>query len=211
MQINVIVVEDHPSTRIGLATILSMVEGVEVISEFETGRETLDQIDALQPDMVLLNVGLPDMPGEEVAHEIRKKGLESKIVVYSAMEDEQHVMGMVNAGAAGYVLKSEPPEKILEAIRAIAEGRLWLSDRIIEVLMRFRRGELPECPPLTPREIELLRLLPQGYTNQQIAGNLKITETTVKNHLTNIYGKLGVKGRAGAIAWAWQHGLVKLF
>jgi DNA-binding NarL/FixJ family response regulator len=76
--------------------------------------------------------------------------------------------------------------------------------------MRFRRGELPECPPLTPRELEALQFLPKGYTNRQIAERLMIAETTVKNHLTNIYSKLGVKSRAGAIAWAWQHGLLNL-
>jgi DNA-binding NarL/FixJ family response regulator len=147
MSINVIVVEDHPATRIGLVTILNKAIDIEVIGEFETGREMLNQIAALQPDVVLLNVLLPDMPGEEVAHEILQTGVQSKIVAFSAMEDEQHVMGMINAGAAGYVLKTEPPEKIIEAIRAIAKGRLWLSDRVFEVLMRFRRGELPECPP----------------------------------------------------------------
>jgi DNA-binding NarL/FixJ family response regulator len=115
-------------------------------------------------------------------------------------------MGMLEAGVLGYMLKTEPPQAIVEAIRTTAKHEPWLSRQAFAVVMNFRRGELPECPPLTPRELEALQLLPKGHANRQIAARLMITETTVKNHLTTIYSKLGVKGRAGATAWAWQHG-----
>jgi DNA-binding NarL/FixJ family response regulator len=210
MNIRVAVVEDHPATRFGLVTLLDMAEDIEVVGEFETGRETLEEIAALKPDVVILNVRLPDMPGEQVAEEIRQMGLDTKVAAFSALDDEEHIMSMLNAGALGYILKTEPPEVILEAIRSIAEGAPWLSSKAFGVVMNFRRGELPECPPLTPRESDVLQVLPQGYTNRQIAETLVVSETTVKNHLTNIYSKLGVKGRAGAIAWVWQHGLVSL-
>ena len=208
MKIKVFVVEDHPATRLGLAMLLEKEDDIEVVGEAESGAEALQKISELQPDIVLLDVRLPDIPGEQVAEEIRKMGLDTKVVAFSAFADEEHVMGMLNAGALGYILKTEPPKTILEAIRTTAKQEPWLSRSAFEAVMRFRRGELPECPPLTPRELEVLQLLPQGYTNRQIAERLMITPATVKNHLTTIYSKLGVKGRAGATAWAWQHGLV---
>jgi DNA-binding NarL/FixJ family response regulator len=210
MSLRVAVVEDHPATRFGLVTMLDMAEDIEVVGEFGAGRETLDNMAALQPDVVIQNVGLPDIPGEQVAEEIRQMGSDTKVAAFSVLDDEEHIMSMLNAGALGYILKTEPPPAILEAIRSIAEGAPWLSSKAFGVVMNFRLGELPECPELTGRELDVLQLLPQGYTNRQIAESLVVSETTVKNHLTNIYSKLGVKRRAGAIAWAWQHGLVSL-
>lgn len=111
MSIRVSVVEDHPATRFGLVTLLDMAEDIHVVGEFETGREALGKIAALQPDVVILNVGLPDMPGEQVAEEIRQMGLDTKVVAFSAFDDEEHIMSMLNAGALGYIVKIEPPRQ----------------------------------------------------------------------------------------------------
>jgi DNA-binding NarL/FixJ family response regulator len=188
--------------------LLEREDDIAVVGEAESGAEVLQKIGELQPDIVLLDLRLPGMPGEQVADEIRQTGLDTKVVAFSAFADEKRVMEMLNAGALGYILKTEPPKTIVEAIRTVAEQEPWLSRSALEVVMNFRRGELPESPPLTARELEVLQLLPRGQTNRQIAARLMITPATVKNHLTSIYSKLGVKGRAGAIAWAWQHGLV---
>ena len=208
MKIMVLVVEDHPATRLGLVMLLEREDDIEVVGEAESGAEALQKIAALQPDLVVLDVRLPDIPGKQVAEGIRKMGLDIKVIAFSAFADEERIMGMLEAGVLGYILKTEPPQAIVEAIRTTAKHEPWLSRQAFAVVMNFRRGELPESPPLTPRELEVLQLLPQGYTNRQIAERLMITPATVKNHLTTIYSKLGVKGRAGATAWAWQHGLV---
>lgn len=207
MSIKVVVVEDHPTTRFGLVTLLDIAEDIEVVGEFETGSDALGKITALQPDVVILEVRLPDLSGEQVAEEIRQMELDAKVVAFSAFTTEEHIIGMLNAGALGYVSKTESPQVLLNAIRSVARNEPWLSSTAAAVLMSFRKGELPAQPRLSTREKDVLRLLPRGYTNGQIAETLMISEATVKNHLTNIYSKLGVKSRAGAIAWAWQQGM----
>jgi len=210
MSIRVVVVEDHPTTRFGLVTLLNREPDIEIVAEFETGRDALEKITDQGTDLVLLDVRLPDMPGEQVAEEIIRMGLEIKIVAFSAFDDEKTVMGMLGAGASSYIVKDEDPKVIAEAIRVTARKGAWFSSKPLNVVMNFRKGELTKQPELSARELEVLRLLPHGYTNHQIAEELAITDTTVKNHLTTIYSKLGIRTRAGAVAWAFQNGILDL-
>lgn len=208
MKIKVFLVEDHPTTRLGLKMVLEQAEDIEVVGEAESGTEALQKIKTVKVDVVLMDIRLPDIPGDQIAEEIRQMRPHIKLIAFSAFADEEHVMAMLNAGALGYVLKTEPPRVLLNAIRSVARHEPWLSSQAAAVIMNFRRGELAEQPQLSTREEDVLRSLSRGYTNRQIAETLVISEATVKNHLTNIYSKLGVKSRAGAMAWAWQHGLV---
>jgi DNA-binding NarL/FixJ family response regulator len=208
MGINVVVVEDHPTTRFGLVTLLNSEDDIDVVAEYATGYEAIQKIADQRVDVVILDVRLPDIPGEQVAEKILHMGLNIKIAAFSAFDDEKTVISMLNAGVLGYIVKTENPEAISDAIRAIAKKEPWFSSKALSVVMNFRRAELTGQPELSARELEVLRLLPKGYTNYQIAEELSITETTVKNHLTTIYSKLGVKSRAGAIAWAFQHGII---
>jgi len=210
MSIRVVVVEDHPTTRFGLVTLLNREPDIEIVAEFETGRDALEKITDLGSDLVLLDARLPDMPGEQVAEEIMRMGLNIKIAAFSAFDDEKTVMGMLGAGVTSYIVKDEDPKVIVEAIRTIARKGTWFSSTAMSVMMNFRRGELTKSPELSARELDVLRLLPKGYTNHQIAEELAITDTTVKNHLTTIYSKLGVRARAGAVAWAFQNGILDL-
>jgi DNA-binding NarL/FixJ family response regulator len=208
MSIKVVVVEDHPTTRLGLVTILNREPDIEVVAEYRTGREALKKITGQSTDLVLLDVHLPDIPGEQVAEEISGMGLDIKIAALSVLDDEKTVMGMLGAGALGYIVKSEDPKVIAEAIRTIARKGAWFSSTALRVVMNFRKGELTKHPKLSARELDVLRLLAKGYTNNQIAAELVITEAKVKSHLTTIYCKLGVRARAGAVAWAFQHGMI---
>jgi DNA-binding NarL/FixJ family response regulator len=210
MSIKVIIIEEQTITRFGLLTLIEGEKDIEVVGEFATGQEALDKMAGLQPDVVILDVRPLELSGEQIVEEIHQMEFDPKVIAFSDFDDQEHVMGMLNAGVLGYFLKNEPPKAILEAIRAVTKREPWFSRKALAKVMNFRRSELAERPPLTPRELEVLHLLPKGYTNRQIAETLTIAETTVKNHLTSIYSKLGVKGRAGAIAWAWQHGLVNL-
>jgi DNA-binding NarL/FixJ family response regulator len=122
----------------------------------------------------------------------------------------ENVIGMLKAGATGYLLKEEDPSTIVEGVRAVAQGKTWLSSTVAESLVgQAAEEEKPTLEEmLSERELEVLRLLAQGYTNTQIAEKLAISESTVKNHVTNLYDRLGVHSRAEAVAWAWQHGLI---
>ena len=210
MGIKVIVVEDQPTTRFGLVTLLNREPDIEVIAEYGTGSGVLEKTSTHAADIVILDSRLPDIPGQQVAEEILHIGLDIKVVAFSAFDDEKTVMGMLGAGALGYILKNEEPKVIAEAIRIISREEPWFSSKALSVVMNFRKGELAKHPELSARELDVLRLLPKGYTNYQIASELSITETTVKNHLTSIYSKLGVRARAGAVAWAFQHGMLDL-
>jgi NarL family two-component system response regulator LiaR len=207
MGIKVIVIEDHPTTRFGLVTLLNREEDIEVVAEYGSGREALEKLPFQSADVILLDVRLPDIPGEQVTEEILRLGRDIKIAAFSAFDDETTIMAMLGAGALGYIAKMEDPQAISTAIRAVARQEPWFSSKALSVVMNFRKGEMTKHPELSTRELEVLRLLPKGYTNHQIAAELSITETTVKNHLTTVYSKLGVRGRAGAIAWAFQHGM----
>jgi DNA-binding NarL/FixJ family response regulator len=147
MKIKVLVVEDHPATRLGLVMLLEREDDIEVVGEAENGAEALQKIRELQPDIVLLDLRLPDMPGERVAVEIRQTGLDTKVIAFSAYVDEEHVMGMLNAGALGYILKTEPPKTIVEAIRTVAEQEPWLSRSALEVV---RTSDGASCPSPRP-------------------------------------------------------------
>jgi DNA-binding NarL/FixJ family response regulator len=207
-RVRALIAAENPLLRRGLR--LALEEGAEspFVAESASAQEALEEARRFRPQVVILDYNLPDMSLEGACNLFNESGLLVGIVAYTPSVAEQHILALLNAGALAIVLHNEPPENVRAAVLAAARRAPWLSRGVADWLLRFRRGELPQNPDLTERELDVLRLLPRGFSNDQIATALSISPATVKNHLTNIYSKLGVKGRAGAIAWAWQQGLM---
>jgi len=213
-KIRVFIAEDHPVVRAGIRNKLNKQEDIEVIGEAASGQETLDQVLKLQPTVLTLDLSLSDMNGLQVMNSLLDKtGANSDqdfslphVLVLSAYCSREYVSALFAQGVKGYLLKDEEPEKVVEAIYKIVEGKPALSDAVLEMLMM---GDLSQQIGLTKREFEILQLVAHGYRNKQISKELGIALGTVKNHVTNIYDKLpDVHTRAEAVAWAWQNGIV---
>jgi DNA-binding NarL/FixJ family response regulator len=204
--IRVLLADDHPALRVGLRMLLEQAPDVTVVGEVGDGREALAQMEKLAPDVAVLDCRLPGMTGAEVAREARRRGLPVRVLALSAYSDDADVQGMLEAGAAGYLLKEEAPGVILAAVRATAQGQGWFSAEVAAKVAAWARGE-PPMADLTERERDVMRLLARGWDNQRIAGELFISERTVRFHLRNIYDKIGVNSRIEAAVWAVRHGL----
>jgi len=205
--IRVLLVDDSVPFRVGLRKALEPAPEIVVVGEAEDGKTALWLIESLQPDVLMLDCRMPGMDGVQVAVTIQKMCLPTNILAYSAYDDEDCVRGMLGAGAVGYLLKDESPEKIVEAIRAVADGKGWFSPAIAARVAQWLR-EKSGSAKLTERELAVLRLLARGKGNKQISDELCITERTVRFHVQNIYDKIGVHSRAEAAVWAVQHNIV---
>jgi NarL family two-component system response regulator LiaR len=210
-KITVIVADDHPIVRNGIKNELTRYDEIEIVGEAESGDESLQQAIKLQPDVLLLDINMPGFRAIDVVREICKKEGKTKVLILSAFGDLEYILAMLKAGASGYMLKDEEPATIAKGIRAIANGETWLSSDVATrlVFASVRRNQNYGKSELTSREKEVLGLIAKGHDNQKIAELLTISEGTVKNHVSNIYDKIGVNSRAEAVAWAWEHGLVK--
>ncbi len=206
--IEVIVVDDHPVTRLGLSLFLNSTQDINVVGEADCGRKALELVSALKPDILLLDHRLPDMSGSQVSAEVQKLDLKTRVLGISGFSDEDNIIEMLDAGAQGYILKTESLNFLQEAIESVARGENWLSPTIAKKVLTRARRDLVNHGALSQRELEVLQLLAKGYRNSQIAKTLVISRATVKNHLSNIYNRLTVSSRAEAIIWAWSHGLV---
>ncbi len=213
--IRVVVVDDHPIVRAGMRALLNDADGITVVAEGTSGEDALRLTALHQPDVLILDVNLPDMNGTEVARRLRERDSTAAILILTVYNDRQTVFGLLESGATGYVLKDEALETLIQAVRAAARGESWLSPSIARQVVRRAVGEAdgepkPLLPSLTPREREVLGLLARGLDNTAIAHRLGITKRTVQNHVSNIYGKLGVSSRTEAALLAIRHGLVQL-
>ena len=209
--IRVLLVDDHPALRMGLHIVLEQAPDVHVVAEAGSGQEALALIQTLRPDVAVLDCQLPDMPGSQVAAELRRLGLATRVLALSAYSDDAAIRGMVEAGAVGYLLKEEAPAAIVEAVRAAARGEgRWsaaVASRLAAWAVRPAAGEAGT--DLTSRELEVVRWLAQGWDNQRIAQELQISEHTVRFHLRNIRDKIGVQTRTEAAVWAVRRGLAE--
>jgi NarL family two-component system response regulator LiaR len=211
----VVIVDDHPIVRAGMRAILSTGADVNVVGEGENGADALRLVGELCPDVLALDVQLPDLNGLEVTRRLRAQGSKTAILILTIHTDHETVFGLLEAGAVGYVLKDEAPETLVSAVRAAGRGESWFSPAVASQVVRRAvaspRVEVPEVPdPLTPREVDTLRLLAQGLDNSAIARELVVTKRTVQNHISNIYGKLGVSSRTEAMLYAIRHGLAQV-
>ena len=208
--IKVLLADDHPALRAGIKGMLEKA-GIEVIGEAADGDEALRLAKRLGPDVLVLDAVMPGLRAPQVIHRLRETRPDLRVLVLTAYDENELVFGLLEAGAVGYVLKEEALETIEAAVRAAARGEPWLSPKVTAKVMKKALGkeEVEEAIPLTERELEVLRLVAKGWSNQRIAEDLSISEGTVKNHVMNIYTKLEMHSRAEAVAWAWQQGLVK--
>jgi DNA-binding NarL/FixJ family response regulator len=208
--IRVVLADDHPLIRAGIRGVLEKAVGIEVVAEAANGMEALEAVEKYAPDVLLLDVEMPGMAGIEVARKLVANESDVRILALSAHDDEQYVFGLLESGAAGYLVKDEVPETIADAVRGVAGGEDgWLSRRIAARLMRKRAkgGDADELEGLSEREREVLGLVANGHDNSEIGERLFISESTVKSHCYSIFSKLGVKNRVQAAAWAWRRGL----
>jgi DNA-binding NarL/FixJ family response regulator len=207
--ISVLIVDDHPIVRDGLAAILGTQPDFAVVGEAASGEEALALFQRLQPDIVLLDLEMQGMDGITVLRRLREIHPPAKVVVFTAFDTDERILGALQAGAKGYLLKGAPRTELFNAVRVVHEGGSLLQPVVASRLMEHLSG--PErVEELTPRERSVLALLAQGKQNKEIAAELGITERTVKFHLSAIYDKLGAGNRTEAVTIALQQGLVEI-
>ena len=204
--IRVLIVDDHPVVRDGLRGMFSGEPGFEVAGEAADGGEAVALAQSLQPDVILMDLHMPNVDGVSAIRQLAEQGSEARVLVLTTYDQDSYVLPAIEAGATGYLLKDAPREELLRAVRAVAQGETILSPSVAGRLVDQVRN--PQQDALSQRELEILALVAAGTTNREIAGELFISEATVKTHLLHIYEKLEVPDRAAAVAEAFKRGLL---
>ncbi|WP_243387331.1 response regulator [Bacillus kexueae] len=208
--IKVLLVDDHEMVRIGVASYLNTQSDIEVIGEAENGIEAIDCALRLRPDIILMDLVMKEMDGVEATKEIIRQWPEAKIIIVTSFIDDEKVYSALEAGATSYLLKTSKASDIAEAIRKTYKGQTVLEPEVTEKVMKKMRNPVKKHlhEDLTNRELEILLLIAQGKTNQEIADELFIALKTVKTHVSNILSKLEVQDRTQAVIYAFKHELV---
>ena len=208
--IRVLIVDDHPVVRTGIRNMLDPAVGISVVGEASTGSEALQMIESLQPNVVLLDMKLPDMSGIDVIKQIYETKGKSRVLGLSSYDDREFISQLLNYGASGYLLKEEVPEYIIDAVRGVAHGEAgWVSRKVAALLSQIFLKDKEDGTDLTARELEVLRLVVDGKTNDQIGVSLGISVKTVENHLHAIFRKMGVISRVEAAVMAVRESLLR--
>ncbi len=208
--VKVLLVDDHEMVRIGLAAVLGTEDGIEVVGEASSGKEGLRLAEQYRPDVVLMDLVMEEMDGIETTRRMMEKFPECKVIVLTSYLDDEKLYPVIEAGAFSYLLKTSRATEIAAAIRAAANGQPVLESQVASKMMnRFRQPKAEALPhhDLTEREMEVLKLIAKGRSNQELADELYIGIKTVKFHVTNILGKLGVEDRTQAAIYAHKNGL----
>lgn len=208
--IHILIADDHTLFRDGLRSLFASVPDTDVVGEAATGLEAVQQAEALQPDVVLMDIQMPGLNGIEATRQIVRTSPHIGVVVVTMFEDDDSVFASMRAGARGYVLKGADQEEMLRTIRAVARGEALFGPAIASRLMSYfsaPRAAPDVFPELTEREREVLGLIAQGHNNSEIAQRLVLSQKTVRNHVSNIFSKLQVADRAQAIVRAREAGL----
>lgn len=203
--IRVMLADDHAIVRQGLERLFETVDDIEVVASATNGREAVSMVAEFEPDVILMDLSMPEMDGVEATRHIVAAGGPTRVVVLTSFGDESRILDALNAGAHGYLLKHVEPDDLLNAVRAAKAGDAPLDPRAGRVLLESRRSPVPRQDELTDRELDVLRLVAEGMANKQIARKLGISERTVKAHLTSVFQRLGVSDRVQAALWAQQH------
>lgn len=210
--IRVLIADDHHVVRRGLLFFLKTQKDIEVIGEAKNGFEAVELVESLQPDIVLMDLVMPEMDGIQATKKIKAKWPNVAILMLTSFSDKDHVLPAIEAGAAGYQLKDIEPDELVNAIRQIIRGENIIHPAATSQLEEVLREEenLPHVKnPLTPRERDVLAELTKGKSNREIASSLFVTEKTVKTHISNIFTKLEVQDRTQAALYAVKHGLTE--
>jgi DNA-binding NarL/FixJ family response regulator len=213
MPVKVLLVDDDDLMRAGLRAMLSSDETIDVVGEAHNGRHALDRVIALRPDLVLMDVRMPDLDGIAATEQILATNPEVKVVILTTFEQDDYIFGALAAGASGFLLKRTRPEELLAAVHTVAAGDSLLSPSVTRtVIGRVARQPLPSTSAslqeLTPRERDVLKLIAKGYSNHEIADALVIEESTVKTHVKRILMKLHLRDRIHAVIFAYENGLI---
>jgi NarL family two-component system response regulator LiaR len=212
-RIRILVTDDHAIIRKGIRAMLEIVPDMEVVGEAADGQTGVAQAVALRPDVILMDLVMPEMDGIEAIRQIKVQQAEARILVLTSFAGDDKVFPAIKAGALGYHLKDSDPEELVQAIRQVHRGEASLHPMIARKLLQelARPLEQPPTPdPLTQRELEVLRLVAQGLDNQEIADRLVISEATVRTHVSNILSKLHLASRTQAALYALREGLASL-
>lgn len=201
----ILVVDDHPVVRDGLVAMLRTQDEFEVVGEAGTGADAVEHAAELDPDIVLLDLEMPEMGGVEAIRRLRERAPGARVVVFTAFDRDEQIVGALRAGAEGYLLKGAPREELFRAIRVVRDGGSLIEPVAASKLLREVRTDDDE---LTPRELEVLGLVAEGLTNREVGERLYIAERTVKFHVSSILAKLDASNRTGAVAAARDRGLL---
>ena len=215
--IRVVIADDHPIVRDGLKKLLALEDDVEVVGEAGDGREVLERVQELEPDVLLLDLRMPNLDGLSALQALQQSNRNTKVIVLTASEDKNEFVQAMKLGCSGIVLKQTAPELIIKSIRKVNAGEIWLDSHTTAAVMRqfsspadmasSGQGKARERSPLSQREREIVALVAQGYKNKEMAEKMFISEQTVKNHLHNIFDKLGVSDRLELALYAIHKGL----
>ncbi|GAA2336714.1 response regulator transcription factor [Dactylosporangium salmoneum] len=220
MTIRVVVADDQTAVREGLAVMLGLLDDVEVVGEAADGEQALDLVAREHPDVVLMDLRMPRRDGVEATGLIRARHPQTRVVVLTTFADDEHILAALQAGALGYLTKDAGRVQIAQAVRAAAAGQSVLDAQVQQRLLAAAVQAQPPAPApapaagdgplpdgLTAREAEVLALIAEGLSNREIAGRLFVTEVTVKSHVNRLFAKTGVRDRAQAVRYAYEHGL----
>ena len=211
--IRVVLVDDQELVRTGLQRILRRQDGFEVVAECTDGSEVAAAVARVKPDVVVMDLRMKGVDGIEATRRLREGDDAPPVLVLTTFDDDELLSGALRAGANGFQLKDAPAEDLIRAVREVAAGGAWLDPSVTARVLAGYRSPVSSAPPpslaeLTPRETEVLRLMGRGLNNGEIAEELFISEVTVKTHVGNIFMKLGVRDRAAAIVFAFDHAVV---
>jgi len=220
--LRVLIAEDHELTKIGLVHSLEKSEFIEVVGEAEDGQEAVNKTLSIKPDIVLMDLGMPVLDGIQATQQIKKHLPETKIVILTSHKEQNEVLAALTCGANAYCLKDIKPERLIQALEFVMEGGLWIDPSIASIVVNIitqdknKKSEIPIEPneeeikgKMTPRELEVLDYLAEGYSNKDIAAKLNISIYTVKRHISGIIEKLAVLDRTQAAIKALKIGLIK--
>ena len=208
--ISVLIADDHPFVRHGLRTYLETLDDLEVVGEASDGAEAVELAGQLLPEVVLMDLVMPELDGVQATRAIRAASPATKVIVLTSFDDDEKVFPAIKAGAAGYLLKDVHPTELAEAVRKASRGEALLAPSVAARLMQEVSGERPPAAGLTERELEVLRLIARGMSNKLIARELVVSEKTVKTHVSNILAKLHLADRTQAALYAVREGIAEL-
>jgi DNA-binding NarL/FixJ family response regulator len=209
--LHILVADDHGIVRSGLRMLIDRQDGMQVVAEAEDGVAAVEAAQREHPDVAVLDVAMPRMTGIQAAREIKAHCPDTSVLLLSMHDEERYLFDALKAGASGYVLKRAADEDLIEAVRSVAAGRPFLSAITQTTLVKewIDQGEQAPRERLTPRELDVVKLIAEAYTNKQIAEILKVSEKTVESHRANVLAKLGMRDRVELVRYAIRRGLIE--